>query len=279
MKTDKPEGICKLTGAKGPFVKSHIIPQALSKPDIRGRPFTQSGRDYAPQKRRDSWYDARMVTRAGEDILARYDDWAIAELRLHRLVWSGWGEDEELRADEMSLIPGAGGMGARKIKDIDARMLRLFLLSILWRAAATTLPEFRELRLLPQDRKRLARMLCDGRVEPMSFYPAMLFQLSTRGQFHNHTPIAQRKPRNIQKPEAGTIPIYRFYFDGLIIHFHRKERAKDVRAMGPMMVGGGKDLIVGLRPFEGSWQQENLVDLITEAQDRWPDRLAKISRS
>lgn len=273
------EGICKLTGETGPLVKAHILPKALTSPAVKGQSFAQAGSNYAPRRRRDSWYDPDLVTRAGEDILARYDSWAIEELRRHRLVWSGWGGDQALADDEMLLVPGLNGIGFRSIDTIDQRRLRLFLLSILWRAAVSKMHEFSEIRMLPNERRRLTRMVLDGRAEPFSFFPVMLFQLSSRGEVHNLSPIAQHKRRDPTNPDKGTIPIFRFHFDGLIVHFHRKDRARDVEAMGPMMVGRGKPLLVGLRPYDGSWQEGNLEELKAEAEERWPGKLARIYRS
>lgn len=271
-------GVCKLTGETGPLVKSHIIPKALTSPDINGRPFAQAGHDYPPRRRRDSWYDSNLVTRAGEDILAHYDNWAVDTLRRHRLVWSGMGDDQGLADEEMMLVPESGGVGFRKIENIDTQRLRLFLLSILWRAAASSLPEFKEVRMMPNERRRLGRMVRDGQVDPLHFFPVTLIQLSTRGRLHNLTPIAQRKVRDPTNPERGSIPIFRFYFDGLIAHFHRKGRQKEVASLGPLMVGAGQDIVVAVRPYEGSWQEGNLHELITEAEVLWPKRLAKIHR-
>jgi hypothetical protein len=84
------EGICKLTGEKGKFVKSHIIPAALTTPEGTG-PLTQGGRGRPPIRRWSSWYDPCLVTQAGEAILAEYDNWAIQELRKNKLIWSSWG--------------------------------------------------------------------------------------------------------------------------------------------------------------------------------------------
>ena len=43
-----------------------------------------------------------------------------------------------------------------------------------------------------------------------------------------------------------------------------------------MFVGHSNELLVPVVPFEGSWQKQNADDLIREAEDRWPDRLARI---
>lgn len=92
-------GACKLTGEEGAFVKAHIIPDALTRPE-KGAPFAQAGLEAAPIARWTSWYDKGIVTAAGEKILAGYDDWAIQKLRDHRLVWSGWGDEMRLIAPD-----------------------------------------------------------------------------------------------------------------------------------------------------------------------------------
>jgi len=162
-------GTCKLTGDFGPFVKAHIIPQALTYGATKDLPFVQAGPDHPPIKRWTSWYDPNIVTRAGENILASYDDWAIDELRCHELVWSSWSGDE-LRSADYSPIPGNDeGWGFREVQGIDGPRLRLFFLSILWRAAASEMREFREVQIRHSQMRRLRRMLMEGNPEPFAF--------------------------------------------------------------------------------------------------------------
>ncbi len=139
-------GRCKLTGKTGKFVKAHIIPAALTRPSRSGAPLIQWGDDARPIRRRSSWYDHRLVTADGEAILAAYDGWAIKQMRLHKLVWSGWGEEETLTAKSFDEIPGTP-WGLRSIAGVDTRKLRLFFLSLLWRAAESELPEFSQIYL------------------------------------------------------------------------------------------------------------------------------------
>lgn len=271
-------GICKLTGDEGPLVKSHIIPKALTTFAEKGRPVAQAGTDYAPVKRWDSWYDATIVTRAGEDILEEYDRWGIDELRRHQLVWSSWGTASSLPAKDNQLTPNSEGWGVRIFDDIDPQRLRLFFLSILWRAAVSNMTEFREIDIRASDLRRLKLMIRDGEPDPLRLFPFSLTQLSTKGMIHNHTPVAQRKPRDINRPNGPTIPIFRFYFDGLIAHFHREGSERDVRGYGTMLIGGGDKVVVTTVPFEGSWQDGNLRNLIGTVEEKWPDRIAKFRR-
>lgn len=270
------KGVCKLTGTDGPLVKAHILPAALTAPAGKGLPFAQAGRDYAPIKRWTSWYDSSIVTREGEDILAQYDDWAIETLRQHRLVWSGWASSDTLEATDLKAIPNSGGYGFREISDVDGSRLRLFFLSLLWRAAVSSLPECAEVALHASEIRRVRRMLIEKNPLPLERFPISLTQLTTRGPIHNLSPIAQRKPRDISKPNGPTIPIFRFYFDGLVAHVHRESSRAEVESLGPLLLAGGDKLVVTGVPFEESWQRENLAELIDEAEARWPERLARI---
>jgi hypothetical protein len=84
-------GTCLLTGERGKYVKCHIIPRALMRPHAQNEPMIYwYGEARRPVLRWNSWYDAHLVTRAGEDILEQYDTWAINELRKHHLIWSSW---------------------------------------------------------------------------------------------------------------------------------------------------------------------------------------------
>jgi hypothetical protein len=64
-------GICKLTGKSGKFVKSHLIPQAFTKPSVPGNFFITGGQGRRPKSNWSSWYDEQLVVQEGEDILSK----------------------------------------------------------------------------------------------------------------------------------------------------------------------------------------------------------------
>jgi hypothetical protein len=213
----------------------------------------------------DSWYDRSLVTREGEDILAALDSWAITELRKHKLVWTGWGPMTVLNADHDAI--NGTPWGIRRIKLIDTRRLRLFLLSLLWRAAASSRPEFSGVALPPEDLEFLRTMIIRGNPAPLYFYPMALVQLSTMGEIHNHTPFADVKhvPAIGDEPER-LIPIFRFYFDGLIIHVHQQATDSGYEArLGSLIVGNSEELAVSTVTFEASYQLENLRTTVAES--------------
>ena len=139
-----------------------------------------------------SWYDKNLVTRIGEEILRDLDTWAINELRRHKLVWSSWGSDCELNAADHAKLPlDDTGWGFREIEVSDPARLRLFFLSLLWRAAASNMYEFGEVVIAEPILSQLRDMIVAGTADPAYLFPIQLNQLSTRGVPHNLTPIAR----------------------------------------------------------------------------------------
>ena len=257
-----PIGMCKLTGEVGPFVDAHILPKALTRPSRSGAPLYQKQSGRRPVKRWTSWYDRAIVTAEDEGILAGYDNWAIKELRRHELVWSGWGSMTSLPLDRFDPIPGSP-WGIRKIADIDANKLRLFFLSVIWRAAASTLPEFEEVELPPEKLELLREMVKRGVATPVDFLPISLTQLSTKGIIHNLGIIRQTKILpGLPGLPAQNVPYFRIYIDGLIAHVAIDGYSVDhVNDLGPFMVGLTDEVIVSTVTFENSFEFENISNI------------------
>jgi hypothetical protein len=128
--------------------------------------------------------------------------------------------------------------GMRILNDIDPTRLRLFFGSLLWRAAASGLDDFSHIILSEAELARLGESLRTGVPLDDNFYPVTLMQYSTMGNVHFATPSAKLKPvvDNDGNP-LGVTPIYRFYFDGLIAHFHRPCADKPQTPLGIAGVG------------------------------------------
>jgi len=259
------EGVCKLTKQIGRFVDSHLLPKALTKAEGLGPGLIQIGNGYR-EKRSSSWYDPQLVISEGEKILAGYDDWAIRILRKHAMVWSGWGP--RLSLSDYQPIPRTP-WGIRSVSGDDWKRLRLFFLSLLWRAAATDRSEFSEI-VIPSDHlERLRLMVLNDNPEPIDFYAISLTQLSTIGIKHNHTPIAFTKtiPPLEQGFSATEEPTFRFYLDGLIIHYSRLSiEQNNARNLGPLVVGASNTITLSTVEFESSAQAENLAIVEMEAE-------------
>jgi hypothetical protein len=202
-------GICKLTGKQGKFVKSHIIPKALTRPTKLGNKFIQLDPlsiDKRYIKRASSWYDKTIVIREGEDHLSDLDSHAIEELRALGLLWSS----DKIRQ------PATKSIHELAIVEFnDPTKIRIFFLSLLWRAAVSSLPEFKEIELPLNAIERLRKIIIGEVDDQLSFFPVILIQLPTKGPTHNFVPIKQQVQAGADKKE-----VYRFYMEGLIAHIH-----------------------------------------------------------
>ncbi|WP_354676581.1 hypothetical protein [Cupriavidus plantarum] len=277
-------GICKLTGQHGIFLKSHIIPAALTRGD-KSEPFIEAGNGRPPKRSWNSWFDSELVIQRGEKILTEFDTWAIANMRRARLVWSGWQGSAVLEPSvdfgaTHRIIGTPDNFGLHSLRDVDSARLRLFLLSLLWRAAVTRRPEFDDIQIPASDEQRLRRMLLEGRPDPLDFYPITLTQLSTLGPHHNLTPVCRDydfgpdKDRGL--PPAKT---FRFYFDGLIATvFLPGYSAAMYEGISAIAVGGKPDrLEVPTIPFANSFQHKNLERVVEEARTNWPEKSERLN--
>jgi hypothetical protein len=124
----------------------------------------------------------------------------------------------------------------------------------------------------------LRRMIIDQKSGLSSFYPIMLTQLSTFGPIHNQSPIAMMKSvPSINDMEEHTIPIFRFYFDGLIVHFHRETHEEGTpEKLGPLIVGNASKLAVSTVTYETSFQRENIERVRGDAMRQWPELMRKL---
>ncbi len=261
MKNNKAYGICALTRTTGAFVKSHIIPLALTRLSRTGEKHIEAEIGQRIKHRANSWYDNALVTRAGEDVLADIDAKAIELLRKYKLVWSGWGRDEQLIAGSYL---GEDEVGCRGVAIQDAEALQLFYLSIVWRAAASKRPEFRNINLPSSELEdiRCRVILKDpGRFQD---YPVQLFQIGSTGVAHNRVPLLETKEvaDSVASPKE-TIDYVRIYFDGLVSHVHLPRDICLSETYLKTCLRAGEDTIVFLHKFEDSRAHSDLKELIT----------------
>jgi hypothetical protein len=72
----------------------------------------------------------------------------------------------------------------------------------------------------------------------------------------------------IANNETKAIPMFRFYFDGLIVHIHRTEHSLDYLAeLGDMVVGNSNSLTVATVEYSASLQKLNLDSIKAEAEN------------
>lgn len=259
MRPSTRTGICALTRTEGVYVNSHLIPRALTRLSGTGEKFVETGIGHGTKMRANSWYDAGLVTRAGEDILSDIDAKGIEMLREHRLVWSSWGSERRLQEGELL----DSDVFHRTIDTENSDVLRLFFLSLLWRAAASTRPEFGDVELFKDELEDLRVRVLEQDPGAVRDYPIQLFQLITRGTPHNRTPLLERKPIVYIDGSVGPEVRYaRFYFDGLVSHIHLARDVKLHQDYLETCLGFGKSTIVFGHEFESSRTSENIQEMV-----------------
>lgn len=259
----KREGQCKLTLENGKFIKSHLIPQALTKPEIRGGIMKQIGEGTRPKKATSSWYDYELVTRAGEDILTEFDTAAINILRNHQLIWSSWGES--FISNDSIFYSINQNYGVREFSNLEWRKLRLFGLSLLWRACNSTQNGFCDINIPKDDLEKIRVLLINKDSGAIHFYPIKLCQLSTKGKIHNQTPFITKfeLPKRCEITRSKYLDIVRFYFDGLIMHIHLSKTLKQIKGFDSQILGFNPNkLIVTTVSYEVSFQRENIENIV-----------------
>jgi hypothetical protein len=275
MSKNTQVGTCKLTGDTGRYVKAHILPQALTRLSMIGEKYVEAGleRDGQPFpiiRRPTSWYDTRLVTAKGERLLASIDDKAIAELRALRLVWSGWGTSQRLESDD--LVVKNGQAVCREIRPANPDILRLFFLSIVWRAAASSMPECELVSLAHDELEDLRLRVLSRDPGPAIDYPLQLFQIITRGDPHNRTPLLEQQPVP-KRDGSGPIMVHcvRIYLDGLVayVYFPRRNKALDSGFFN-FCVGVQDVTTVMAHEFERSRTAANRLEVISVTE--WAKR-------
>lgn len=279
-------GICALTRNEGVYVDSHLIPRALTRLSGTGAKFVETGIGYKTKMRANSWYDAKLVTRAGEDILSDIDAKGIEMLREHRLVWSSWGNERRLEGCELL----GSDVFYRTIAIENADVLRLFFLSLLWRAAASTRPEFVDVELSEDDLEDVRVRVLGKDPGPVQDYPVQLFQLITRGHPHNRTPLLERKSIvTLDRSVGPEVRYARFYFDGLVSHIHLSRNVALHEDYLATCLGFGSSTIIFGHEFESSRTNDNIQEMVAGVhrqqfvvvetlnpvvaaiRERWPD--------
>jgi len=258
-------GVCKLTLKEGVFVKSHILPKSLTRPSFQGSQFLEgmiiNGKKKFT-KRRDSWYDKSLVTRCGEDILADLDSFGIKELRDKGLVWSS----KEVRG-----LP-------RKAHEIKVEFnqperLRLYFLSLLWRAAATSLNAFSGVKLKASEVEKLRRILIGETADDKFTFPMSVVQIYPRGLRHNMAPVKE------SVPFFGGTETLRFYHDGLIITFYLEApifgcMKPKIPYKKPYFVGNDCTDVTQVL-FNQSHQLQLLMHEVVDYFSEFPERIQK----
>lgn len=257
------EGLCKLTGKHGKFVASHILPRALTRLSRSGEKVREAALGTRPRWRPPTWYDDRLVIREGEDILEKIDAPAIEALREHTLVWSAFKFDAPFSAEDF--IPISEDVKLRQLSLGSADELRMFFLSIVWRAAASSRREFADVQLSEEVLEDLRQRVLMRDAGSVWDYPIVLDQLITRGVPQNRTPITEITQVPVKgSKDLASVPSVRIYLDGLVAKVVLAKGVDLDRNAAGIFLGASDRSIIFARPFEQSRTKENMVEVISD---------------
>lgn len=242
-------------------MKSHLIPRALTRLSKTGEKHIQSEIGGRVSRVPDSWYDLKLVTQSGEEILSEIDSVGISELRRLHLIWSGWNEQDPLSFP----LDLQEGPNYRSVLSTDGPSLRLFFLSLLWRAGATKLEAFRYVQLTNAELEDLRLRVLSKRPGPAEEYPILIHQL-TRGAEHNRVPLSEEEEfMTVDGVPDGIKGTYvRFYFDGLIARIYLRSRSELPEWLPKIGIQDGKEFFVAVHSFELSRAKDNIVSVMTD---------------
>lgn len=259
------EGVCGLTGEYGKYVKSHILPRALTRLSKDGQKIKEARLGGTPRNRPATWYDDELVIRKGEDILEEIDTPAIELLRDHTLIWSSFSCDEPFAPEDFVIAHDACSIRELSIDSSGADALRLFFLSIVWRAAASSRPEFADIQLEPGEIEDIRQRVLSQDPGPVWEYPITFDQLITRGDPHNRTPI-QETYDYPESPGYGAIsvPGIRIYMDGLVVQVLLTKVKEVAQRFGKLCLGANDTTVVLARSFEQSRTSDDMREVILD---------------
>ena len=224
---DKKVGRCLLTGEVGPLARSHIIPDAFMR-RATDAPFKEWDGTGRPRRSFTGWYDTGILGHKGEAIIAKYDD-AAAKCFIDQ------GYTYRSRRDPLNLGTLADDLIPRQIYEIgvNAKTLHLFALSLLWRAAVSTLPALSLITVRPKRLEEIRLRLLAGDPGSPDEFPAYF------SVFCGAEELPKIAPYQLGRPTF----FCRFFLDGVVCYVSPRKNPKGLTAFEGLFVGRYPDLV------------------------------------
>lgn len=242
--SQKKIDICKSCGEKKVLVRAHIIPAAFFRqlrvgqrsPELRS---DQPG--FYTRRYPKGIYDTGIVCQQCEALFQSPDDYAAKKL-IHG------------NADLEPIILEGEVIG-HFLRNYDYKLLKLFFISVLWRAHVSTAPFYSKINLGPYAADALKMIKSQDPGEPSGF-SVML------AKFVDY-PVA----KIILDPHSERwwgVKAYRFYMGGFIVHI-KCDKQLFPNSFDPVIMKPGKDLLIPSRDMVNSAEFEVLKKVVLGA--------------
>jgi hypothetical protein len=196
-------GLCKLCGENRPFVRAHIIPEAFHR-DLRGdsdRPplLIATHPNSYPKRNPGGLYDDSMLCGRCEERFS-WDQYA-AECLLQNFE----ADSQPMSSEEDPLI-------AYQMHGWDEARLRMFAISLLWRASVTTNEVFRRTKLGPHEARVRNCVLSGNPGNPRDLSVFLIKWTTLPGQ--QNLTLVQMSP---YRHKIDGVNVSRFFLGGFAI--------------------------------------------------------------
>jgi hypothetical protein len=222
---------CKLTGTIGKGVKAHIVPRAFYEIPPQGEgPYKllTNIKGTFPKKLPVGIYDSAIVTKEGEKVFGPWDDYAV------RILVNNISDFHEIR--------NKGEIIAWRLPRYEYSTMKLFALSILWRAHASNHPAFSRVKLGPHE-GRIRDMLLNSQPGDPEQYSVHI----VRWIDEEFGPVFMDP--SAKKYEG--VNYYRIYCEKYVIYI-KIDRRKTIETFREVQLGSSEEMFIIARELKKS---------------------------
>jgi len=240
--------ICRLCGLKKQLIKAHIIPRKLYEPireaSIGEPPSDQVPRMYVvgteqkPKQFQSGIYDPSILCKECDGDLIG--------------VWDNYGQTFLLNPSfsENHLFDNLAKPAVYRIEEFDYKQLKLFFMSILWRAAITSDLFFDQIKLGSWEEK-LRKMILAQEPGSKDDFPVVIFK------YEGDLNEIMQKPT---KQRQNKVNYYRFRLPkyGFLIKVDQRSFHSDLL---PFVISPNHQLLVRFMEYKNSKEYERILDI------------------
>ena len=229
---------CLLTGDINKPTKAHIIPKAFYHLDPDNQPVQLVSPEdtFFPKRVPKGVYDTTIVTDKGEGYFKTWDDYAC------KLLKDDWTKFNVI------IDPATHTPMCYTLESFDYHKLKMFFISLLWRAGASSQPMFDRVQLGPHLDK-LKTLILNNDPSSDDDYCVVL------GHFYD-LPEWAVVMEPIRRKDGG-INYYSFYFGHFVARIKVDKRVS-FGDIDEFKISNNKPLAILSRKFWGSWEHDYL---------------------
>jgi hypothetical protein len=241
---------CRLCGTKEQLIKAHIIPRPFftARSGRQSQKFLTNTPGVFPKRAPAGFYDTGILCAQCDRRLGVWDQYAV-ELFLHQF-------------SAFVPFPDGGPTIAFTRADFDYERLRLFFLSLLWRAGVSSHPNFARVRLGPYEHP-LREMVRAGDAGDPDDFCTVLSAFTLRGKFRK-TGIPILDPH---RERWNGVNAYRISL-GVVTAYVKVDKAAFPESFVRMAIKPGEPLYLLERDFADSPELRAAQSIARAPQNR-----------